>query len=160
MCRGDSGCCASIKWKSPEKGVRTLDFSQWSAEGRWVPTEQGVNRTTIARRKLWLNNRIHKKRQTAPKNMSKAQQTISRPRQARKRMRSGGPPSKRQKSFVTLAEGKAREFRGAAETAWTDAQSKAKTWQADSETYIRENPTRAILVALGLGFLLGLLFRK
>jgi ElaB/YqjD/DUF883 family membrane-anchored ribosome-binding protein len=58
------------------------------------------------------------------------------------------------------AEGKAREFRGAAETAWTDAQSKAKTWQADSETYIRENPTRAILVALGLGFLLGLLFRK
>jgi ElaB/YqjD/DUF883 family membrane-anchored ribosome-binding protein len=59
-----------------------------------------------------------------------------------------------------VAESKAREFRGVAEGAWSDAQSKAKTWQAGSETYIRENPTRAILVALGLGFLLGLLFRK
>ena len=59
-----------------------------------------------------------------------------------------------------VAENKAREFRGVAESAWTDAQSKAKTWQAGSETYIRENPTRAILVALGLGFLLGLMFRK
>jgi ElaB/YqjD/DUF883 family membrane-anchored ribosome-binding protein len=58
------------------------------------------------------------------------------------------------------AEVKAREFRGVAENAWSDAQSKAKTWQAGSETYIRENPTRAILIALGLGFLLGLMFRK
>jgi len=58
------------------------------------------------------------------------------------------------------AEDKAREFRGAAETAWTDARSKAKTWQTDGESYIRENPTKAILAALGLGFLLGLMFRK
>ena len=59
-----------------------------------------------------------------------------------------------------MAENKAREFSGAAETAWTDARSKAKTWQADSESYIKENPTKAILLALGLGFLLGLMFRK
>jgi ElaB/YqjD/DUF883 family membrane-anchored ribosome-binding protein len=58
------------------------------------------------------------------------------------------------------AEDKARELRGAAESVWSDARSKAKTWQSDSETYIRENPTKAILIALGLGFFLGLMFRK
>lgn len=58
------------------------------------------------------------------------------------------------------AEHKAKEFRGAAETAWSDARSKAKTWQSEGESYIRENPSKAILIALGLGFLLGLMFRK
>jgi ElaB/YqjD/DUF883 family membrane-anchored ribosome-binding protein len=59
-----------------------------------------------------------------------------------------------------VAENKARELRGAAESAWSDARSKAKTWQTDGESYIRENPTKAIFIALGLGFLLGLMFRK
>jgi len=58
------------------------------------------------------------------------------------------------------AESRAREFRGAAETAWSDARSRAKFWQSEGEAYVRENPTRAILVALGAGFLLGLLLRK
>ena len=59
-----------------------------------------------------------------------------------------------------MAEDKARELRGAAESAWSEAQSKAKTWQTEGEAYIRENPTKAIFVALGLGFVLGLMFRK
>jgi ElaB/YqjD/DUF883 family membrane-anchored ribosome-binding protein len=54
------------------------------------------------------------------------------------------------------AQGKAEELRGAAE----NAKSQAKSWQAGSEAYIRENPTRAILVALGIGILLGLLLRE
>ena len=58
------------------------------------------------------------------------------------------------------AESKAREFRGAAESAWSEAQSKAKTWQTEGEAYIRENPTKAVFAALGLGFVLGLMFRK
>jgi ElaB/YqjD/DUF883 family membrane-anchored ribosome-binding protein len=60
----------------------------------------------------------------------------------------------------SAAEARAHEFRGAAETAWSDASSKAKFWQSEGEAYIRENPTRAILMALGVGFLLGLFLRK
>ena len=52
MCRGDSGYCASIKWKSPEKGVRTLDFSQWSAEGRWVLNRTGSQQNDDCEEKI------------------------------------------------------------------------------------------------------------
>jgi ElaB/YqjD/DUF883 family membrane-anchored ribosome-binding protein len=54
------------------------------------------------------------------------------------------------------AQGKAEELRGAAE----NAKSLAKSWQAEGEAYVRENPTKAILVALGIGILVGLLLRK
>ena len=55
-----------------------------------------------------------------------------------------------------VAQGKAEELRGAVE----DAKSQAKSWQAEGEVYVRENPTRAVLVALGVGVLLGLFLRK
>ena len=48
---------------------------------------------------------------------------------------------------------KADELRGATESAWSDARSKG-------EAYVRDNPTKAVLIALGLGLLLGLLLRK
>ena len=55
-----------------------------------------------------------------------------------------------------VAQGKAEELRGAVE----NAKSQAKSWQAEGEAYVRENPSKAILVALGVGILLGLLLRK
>src|SRR5215510_14495586 len=58
------------------------------------------------------------------------------------------------------AQNKAREFSGIAGSAWTDARSKATTSQSKWEAYVRENPTKSILVALGLGFFVGLMFRK
>jgi ElaB/YqjD/DUF883 family membrane-anchored ribosome-binding protein len=58
------------------------------------------------------------------------------------------------------AQGKAQEFRGAAESVWSDTMSQAKSWHIKGEAYVRANPTKAVLVALGLGFLLGLLFRE
>ena len=58
------------------------------------------------------------------------------------------------------AQGKVQELRGAAGSAWSDASSQAKTWQAEGEAYIRDNPTKAIGIALGAGFVLGLLLRK
>jgi ElaB/YqjD/DUF883 family membrane-anchored ribosome-binding protein len=54
------------------------------------------------------------------------------------------------------AQGKAGELRGAVE----NAKSQAKSWQAEGEAYVRENPTKAVLVALGVGILLGLLLRR
>jgi ElaB/YqjD/DUF883 family membrane-anchored ribosome-binding protein len=57
-------------------------------------------------------------------------------------------------------QGKAQELKGSAETAWSDIRSKVKSWQAEGEAYVRDNPIKAVSMALGLGLLLGLLSRK
>lgn len=54
----------------------------------------------------------------------------------------------------------AEEYRGKAEQAWDDAKGRARTFQEDSEQYVRDNPTRAVFTALGIGFVLGLIFRR
>jgi ElaB/YqjD/DUF883 family membrane-anchored ribosome-binding protein len=54
----------------------------------------------------------------------------------------------------------AEEYRGKAEQMWGDARDRARTFQKDSEQYVRENPTRAVFAALGIGLLLGLIFRR
>jgi len=62
------------------------------------------------------------------------------------------------------ARGKAEKVwtdaRGRAEEAWGDARTRARTFQDDAEQYVRENPTKAIFTALGVGFVLGLIFRR
>jgi ElaB/YqjD/DUF883 family membrane-anchored ribosome-binding protein len=58
------------------------------------------------------------------------------------------------------AEQKWGEARGKAEQAWGDARDRARTFQDDAEQYVRENPTKAIFTALGIGFVLGLIFRR
>lgn len=54
----------------------------------------------------------------------------------------------------------AEEYRGKAEQAWDDARERARTLQEDGEQYVRENPTKAVFTALGIGFVLGLIFRR
>ena len=54
----------------------------------------------------------------------------------------------------------AGEYRGKAEQAWGDATERARTFQEDAEQYVRENPTKAVFTALGIGFVLGLIFRR
>jgi len=54
----------------------------------------------------------------------------------------------------------AEEYRGKAEQAWGDATSRARTFQEDAEQYVRENPTKAVFTALGIGFVVGLIFRR
>ena len=62
------------------------------------------------------------------------------------------------------ARGKAEkawtDARGRAEDAWGDAQTRARTFHDDAEQYVRENPTKAIFTALGVGFVLGLIFKR
>lgn len=60
----------------------------------------------------------------------------------------------------STAEAKAQEFRGKAEHAYAEASTRARTLREDGEQYVRENPTRAVLTALGAGFVLGIIFRK
>jgi ElaB/YqjD/DUF883 family membrane-anchored ribosome-binding protein len=52
------------------------------------------------------------------------------------------------------------EARGKAEQAWDDATNRVRTFQEDAEQYVRENPTKAVFTALGIGFILGLIFRR
>ena len=54
----------------------------------------------------------------------------------------------------------AEEYRGKAEQAWGDARDRARTLQEDGEQYVRENPIKAVFTALGIGFVLGLIFRR
>jgi len=35
-----------------------------------------------------------------------------------------------------------------------------RTFQDDAEQYVRENPTKAVVTALGIGFVLGMIFRR
>jgi len=58
------------------------------------------------------------------------------------------------------AEAKAAELRGKAEHAYTEARDRAQSFRGESEHWIRENPTRAVLTAMGVGFIVGLMFRK
>ena len=54
----------------------------------------------------------------------------------------------------------ADEYRDKAEQVWGDARDRARTLQEDGEQFVRENPTKAVFTALGIGFVLGLIFRR
>ena len=43
---------------------------------------------------------------------------------------------------------------------WDDARDRVRTFQDDAEQYVRENPTKAVVTALGIGFVLGMIFRR
>ena len=58
------------------------------------------------------------------------------------------------------AEAKAQELRGKAEQVYGEYRTRARTIREDGEQYVRENPTKAVLAALGVGFVLGLIFRR
>ena len=58
------------------------------------------------------------------------------------------------------ASAKAEELRGQAEAAFEEAKVRARTYQEDGEAYVRENPTRAVLIAIGAGFVLGSLLKR
>jgi ElaB/YqjD/DUF883 family membrane-anchored ribosome-binding protein len=60
----------------------------------------------------------------------------------------------------TAAGTMAEEYRDKAEQMWGDARERARTLQEDGEQYVRENPTKAVFTALGIGFVLGLIFRR
>jgi ElaB/YqjD/DUF883 family membrane-anchored ribosome-binding protein len=54
----------------------------------------------------------------------------------------------------------AQEYKGRAQAAISDAQSKAEDFQSEAEDYIRANPFKALGIAVGVGFVLGVLFRR
>ena len=54
----------------------------------------------------------------------------------------------------------ADEYLGHAKGVWDDARRRVRSFQGESEQYVRDNPTKAVLTVLGVGFLLGFTFRR
>ena len=62
--------------------------------------------------------------------------------------------------FKTVATDKAQHLRESATEQWQDTRLKAKEMHVTAEDYIRQNPTKCVLSALGAGFLIGLIVRR
>ena len=60
------------------------------------------------------------------------------------------------KSTVT---GVAQDYTDKTSEALDEAKQRVRTLREDGEDYVRENPTKAVFTALGVGFMLGLVFR-
>ena len=54
----------------------------------------------------------------------------------------------------------ADELRERFSTISEEIKGRAKNWQTEAEKYVRENPTKSIFTAVGVGFVLGVLFRR
>jgi len=52
------------------------------------------------------------------------------------------------------------EYRARGKEVLDDALHQVRSFQDDSKQYVRENPTKAVFAALGIGFVLGLIFRR
>ena len=61
------------------------------------------------------------------------------------------------KSTVTAV---AQDYSDKGNEALDEAKQRARTLQEDGEDYVRENPMKAVMTALGIGFVLGLIFRR
>ncbi|MFV1995558.1 MAG: YqjD family protein [Verrucomicrobiales bacterium] len=59
-----------------------------------------------------------------------------------------------------VASDRATQVKGKAEGGWEDTRTRARDLHAETEDYVRENPTKAVLTALGVGFFIGLIFRR
>jgi len=83
------------------------------------------------------------------------------PPQAESKVESGASHARKAAEDLRSAAGAvADEYRGRAEEVWNDASSRVRSFQEDTEQYVRENPTKAVCTALGVGFVLGLIFRR
>jgi ElaB/YqjD/DUF883 family membrane-anchored ribosome-binding protein len=51
-------------------------------------------------------------------------------------------------------------YRGKAEQTWDDARDQVRSFREDADQYVRKNPTKAVFTALGIGFFVGLIFRR
>ena len=62
--------------------------------------------------------------------------------------------------FRDNAAEKATALKSAATEQWQDTRVKAKELHVTTEEYIRQNPTKCVVSALGIGFLIGLIVRR
>ena len=68
--------------------------------------------------------------------------------------------AERAAALKAAATDKAQHLKESATEQWQDTRVKAKEFHVTAEDYIRQNPTKCVVSALGLGFLIGLIVRR
>lgn len=68
--------------------------------------------------------------------------------------------AERAAALKAAASEKAIHLKESATEQWQDTRVKAKEFHVTAEDYIRQNPTKCVVSALGLGFLIGLIVRR
>ena len=63
-------------------------------------------------------------------------------------------------ALKSAATEKAHHLKESATEQWQETRVKAVEFQVTAEDYIRQNPTKCVVSALGLGFLIGLIVRR
>ena len=83
------------------------------------------------------------------------------PPQAKEKAERGGTRARKAaEDLRSTAGAMADEYRGRAEEVWDDARDRVRSFQDDSKQYVRKNPSKAVFTALGVGLVLGLIFRR
>ena len=83
------------------------------------------------------------------------------PPEARQKAERGGTHARKAAEDLGSAAGAmADEYRERGKEVWDDTLHRVRSFQDDSKQYVRENPTKAVLTALGVGFVLGFIFRR
>jgi ElaB/YqjD/DUF883 family membrane-anchored ribosome-binding protein len=65
----------------------------------------------------------------------------------------------RSEDMKSTATAVAQEYTDQTSKALDEAKKRVRTLREDGEDYVRENPTKAVFTALGVGFMLGIIFR-
>ena len=82
------------------------------------------------------------------------------PQTKQKVERAGAHARKAAEDLGSAAGTMADKYMGRAEEVWDDALHSVRSFQDDSKQYVRENPTKAVFTALGVGLVLGFIFRR
>ena len=81
--------------------------------------------------------------------------------QARQKAERGATHARKAAEDLGSAAGAvANKYLGRAEEVWDNARDRVRDFQDDSKQYVRRNPSKAVFTALGVGFVLGLIFRR
>ena len=83
------------------------------------------------------------------------------PPQAKEEAKRGVTRTRRAAQDLGSAAGAmADEYRERGKEVWDDTLDRVRSFQDDSKQYVRANPTKAVVTALGVGFVLGLVFHR
>jgi len=83
------------------------------------------------------------------------------PPQAKEEANRGATHVRRAADDLRSAAGAmADEYRERGKEVLDDALHRVRSFQDDSKQYVRQNPTKAVFTALGVGFVLGLIFHR
>jgi ElaB/YqjD/DUF883 family membrane-anchored ribosome-binding protein len=81
--------------------------------------------------------------------------------QARQKAERGGTHARKAAEDLGSAGGAmADEYRERGKEVLDEARHRVRSFQDDSKQYVRENPTKAVFTALGIGLVLGFIFRR